>query len=202
MERYLVRAITLAVPAVTAFCAFYPYRKRALDAMKLRSGVLREICMAMFVAGIAGIIALTVRPVIDKVDWENQNNDLWGDIILRIGRHTWTEQTNFVPILPLFQSDNWSLSHMLINILGNIAMFAPVGFLVSALFRKPGFKRALLTGFALSLFIEVSQYFTLRVTDINDLILNTLGSVCGYGIYVIVCKLWPNFAGKLFCHKL
>lgn len=200
--RYLTRMLTLAIPAVIAFSAFYPYRKRALQAMKLRSGVLRETCMVLFVAGIASIIALTVRPVIDKVYWENQENYLWGDIILRIGRRKWSSQTNFIPILPLFQSNNWDLGHMLINTLGNIAMFVPVGFLVSALFRKPGWKRAFAVGCALSLFIEVSQYFINRITDVNDLILNTLGAVCGYFLYLLVRKIWPGLAQALACQNM
>jgi glycopeptide antibiotics resistance protein len=45
----------------------------------------------------------------------------------------------------------------------------------------------LLAGAGFSLIIEIIQLlFYDRVTDIDDLILNTLGFAAGYGIYVLV----------------
>lgn len=34
-----------------------------------------------------------------------------------------------------------------------------------------------------SLIIEISQLFNFRTTDINDLMMNTLGTAVGYGLY-------------------
>ena len=52
------------------------------------------------------------------------------------------------------------------------------------------FKKTALTGFLISLAIEIIQLpFAVRASDIDDLILNTLGVMAGYGIYALVKKL-------------
>lgn len=63
----------------------------------------------------------------------------------------------------------------------NIILFLPFGFLLPVIWER---FRALLptaiAGFLFSLAIELSQLFTFRVTDINDLIGNTLGAILGF----------------------
>lgn len=86
-------------------------------------------------------------------------------------------------------------SYFLIEVLGNIGMFAVVGFMLPLLWR--GFQKAkvtILTCFSLSLFIEVAQLLLPRATDVDDLILNTLGGVLGYLFYRLVQKIAPGFA--------
>ncbi len=68
------------------------------------------------------------------------------------------------------------------NILGNIAVFVPIGTLAAFLFRR-GFCHTAGVGFCLSLLIETVQIPLDRTTDVDDLILNTLGTVVGYGCY-------------------
>lgn len=47
-----------------------------------------------------------------------------------------------------------------------------------------------MTGFLLSLSIEIIQLpFAVRASDVDDLILNTLGCMVGYGIYALVRKI-------------
>ena len=72
----------------------------------------------------------------------------------------------------------------------NAAMFAPFGFLLPVLWRKcRKWKVTVLAGFLLSLTIEVLQMFCFRATDVDDLLMNTLGAFLGY------CLAW------LFFHK-
>lgn len=73
----------------------------------------------------------------------------------------------------------------LFNILGNVAVFVPVGWLVAAL-TQGHFRRTVLTGFGISLFIEVMQLPLNRTTDVDDLILNTTGAVIGWGCWRMV----------------
>ena len=47
-------------------------------------------------------------------------------------------------------------------------------------------------GFLLSIFVEISQFilafvsgFTLRYVDINDVLFNTLGSFCGFVLFLL-----------------
>lgn len=66
-----------------------------------------------------------------------------------------------------------------INFLGNIAVFVPLGFFISKIFRINPWKAALI-GLCISLFIEVSQLFIAgRRSDIDDLWLNFLGALIG-----------------------
>ena len=72
----------------------------------------------------------------------------------------------------------------------NAVMFAPFGFLLPVLWCKcRKWKVTVLAGFLLSLTIEVLQMFCFRATDVDDLIMNTLGAGFGY------------FAAWLFFHN-
>lgn len=92
---------------------------------------------------------------------------------------------NLVPIVYLF--DYESFQEALTNVLGNTAMFVPVGILWPAVFRQlDTHKKVIGAGMGLSLFIEVLQLpFYDRVTDIDDLLLNTLGYFLGYGLFLL-----------------
>lgn len=90
---------------------------------------------------------------------------------------------NAVPIVRMpFYSDK---TEMLLNHIGNIAIFIPSGFILPILYRRLNtFRKVLLTGAGLSLCIELLQLpFFERTSDIDDLILNTLGVAVGYWLY-------------------
>lgn len=74
----------------------------------------------------------------------------------------------------------------------NIIMFLPLGLLIPCIWKKcRSITNVTVTGFLLSLTIEISQMFNARATDIDDLLANTIGVCAGYliwrGIYVLVC---------------
>lgn len=65
----------------------------------------------------------------------------------------------------------------------NILLFVPFGFLLPIVWdRFRTIKNAAVMGLLTSLCVELSQIFTLRTTDINDLITNTIGTIIGYFI--------------------
>lgn len=67
------------------------------------------------------------------------------------------------------------------NAMLNVALFAPLGAFLPLLWREfRSLPRTALAGFGLSLAIEILQIFTFRLTDVNDLITNTLGTLLGY----------------------
>lgn len=76
----------------------------------------------------------------------------------------------------------------LLNIGGNIALFVPFGFCCPELFRKMrNFPATVAAGACLSICVEVLQLFTgLGCCDIDDVILNTTGTVAGYMIYAVL----------------
>ena len=73
----------------------------------------------------------------------------------------------------------------IINLGGNIIMFIPLGFLLPRVFlRITSLPRVLLTTTVLITLVEILQLFTLVGScDIDDLILNVIGSAIGYGIF-------------------
>ena len=58
------------------------------------------------------------------------------------------------------------------------------------------FGKTVLSGALLSVSIEFIQLFMPRFTDIDDVILNTLGTLIGALIYMAVNKLFPDFTQK------
>lgn len=95
---------------------------------------------------------------------------------------------NLVPIVYLL--DYEIRREALINVIGNTAMFIPIGIIWPIVFRKldtPA--KVIAAGAGLSLFIEILQLpFFDRVSDIDDLLLNSLGYLLGYGIFLIAKK--------------
>ncbi|SMF85536.1 Glycopeptide antibiotics resistance protein [Paenibacillus uliginis N3/975] len=72
----------------------------------------------------------------------------------------------------------------------NILLFMPLGFLLPTIW--PQFrtiKNTACTGFFFSLAIELSQLLNHRITDIDDLLMNTLGAIIGYLLYRALFKM-------------
>lgn len=92
---------------------------------------------------------------------------------------------NFIPFEWLL---DFSAGYM-VNMILNIALFLPLGVLLPMLGERwKTLKSVVLTGFLFSLFIEFMQIFSFRTTDVDDLIMNTLGAAAGYGIWKLLSK--------------
>ena len=93
---------------------------------------------------------------------------------------------NLVPMVNLLNYEIFR--EMLINVVGNTAMFIPLGIVWPSVFKKlDTHKKVIAAGVGYSLCIEILQLlFYDRVTDIDDLILNSLGYLIGYGLYLLV----------------
>ena len=75
----------------------------------------------------------------------------------------------------------------------NVILFLPFGFFSTLLwkrFRNPFWN--VLTGFGVSLSIELLQLFTFRATDINDLITNAFGTFLGWILGRILIHFVPE----------
>ena len=92
---------------------------------------------------------------------------------------------NLIPLVNLF--DYEIRREALINLIGNTAMFIPLGIVWPSVFRKLNTHAKVIgAGICISLLIEILQLpFFDRVSDIDDLILNSLGFLMGYGIYLL-----------------
>ena len=97
-----------------------------------------------------------------------------------------SDMISFIPFYFLFDRyDGW-----LLNIIGNIAMFIPVGIVWPICFRKlDNIKKTVFAGVGLVLLIELTQLICPeRHTDIDDLILNTSGVAIGACIIFAIRK--------------
>lgn len=80
---------------------------------------------------------------------------------------------NLIPLVGII--DDWK------NSILNVLLFVPMGMMLPILWSKFRQKKnTLLFGFGTSLTIELLQMLTFRVTDVNDLITNTLGTYLGF----------------------
>ena len=72
------------------------------------------------------------------------------------------------------------------NLAGNILIFVPYGFFISVASRARGFFKTLFFSMGLSLCVEIIQLFA-RVGsfDVDDILLNTIGGVLGYIVFLI-----------------
>ena len=99
---------------------------------------------------------------------------------------------NLVPFVNMFH--HAAGRDILLNVIGNAAMFIPTGIVLPIVYKRlNSFWKVVLTGALISLAIELLQLlFFERVTDIDDLMLNTLGAAAGYGIYSLfrrICRI-------------
>ena len=79
--------------------------------------------------------------------------------------------------------------HAVVNLVGNILVFIPMGYLLPRIWKK--FQHFLYLFLAVALmviFVELLQYVTLLGScDIDDLLLNLIGAVVGYSVWRIKC---------------
>ena len=91
-----------------------------------------------------------------------------------------------ISLIPFSDETHWLGVQRVLN----AVMFAPFGFLLPVLWRScRKWSVTTFAGFLLSLTIEILQMFCFRATDVDDLLMNTLGAGFGY------------FAAWLFFHK-
>ena len=97
---------------------------------------------------------------------------------------------NFLPIVYLL--DYEIRREALINVIGNTTMFMPIGIIWPLVFKKlDSHRKVIAAGVGFSLCIEILQLpFFDRVTDIDDLLLNSLGFLAGYGLFLLFRRLF------------
>ncbi|MEK4893364.1 glycopeptide antibiotics resistance protein [Bacillus sp. RC55] len=105
---------------------------------------------------------------------------------------------NLVPfrstIRYLTEFDSYNLDIVLMNTLGNIIIFIPFGFLLPLLFKQiNNVKMASKIFIKFILLIESLQLLTFTgVFDIDDIILNMLGALIGYGSFIGMKHIWER----------
>ena len=102
-----------------------------------------------------------------------------------------TGQANVLPfktILRYLHGDpRWSIA--IINLVGNVILFVPIGFLVPFVFREITWQKSLALAAGIGLAMEgMEAVFRVGIFDIDDVILNASGVMIGYWIFAVFVK--------------
>lgn len=90
---------------------------------------------------------------------------------------------NFIPFREILRYEIGS-KYFYWNVVGNIMIFVPFGFFISLYLGSQKVNRPLLITAIASLTIELVQMFIGRSFDIDDILLNCVGGICGFLLYI------------------
>lgn len=192
--------------ALLIWALIRPLRLHRLAARGLVSPRRREIALLLYVLFCVGLCALTLFPY-----------GFWGDCI----RMLWEPDFEWSPDFPGWQEGLRRLQALPGSITpfqeilrvtkggpwlefvlwGNIAIFAPIGFGLGLLWREKRWYHAVVLGGVFSSTIEFVQIFVGRVSDVDDIMLNTAGTILGFFFYYIACKVFPFNWNKFHCQR-
>ena len=105
-------------------------------------------------------------------------------VLARLG----TERTgsDWIPLRILRIRQWWAQIDLIEQIIANIIMFIPLGFLLTPSYGR----RSILFGLILSLIVEISQLvFHCGFSEIDDIIHNAIGTWIGTEAYYYLCRL-------------
>lgn len=188
---YFARMILPALLGALLWAVTRTCRSRRLEKAGYAAGPYREGALLLSFMFLSGLFWLTLTPP-----------DL--GYFLRTGQWLFPPGVpfqggiNLVPVVEswrlfLFYLEKGMWSAILINFPGNIVMFIPIGLFAGLLSDKPRWWKGTLWAFALSFFIETAQLFVARGTDVDDLILNTIGGLAGHGLFLLLRRSVPGF---------
>lgn len=100
-----------------------------------------------------------------------------------------SEFANYIPFSMTIDS---------VGYIQNILLFIPFGMLCPLFTKKSYGIVYVITGFLFSFLIECSQLLNNRSSDVDDLIMNTLGAIIGYIIYKLILERFIG-KGKIKC---
>lgn len=113
---------------------------------------------------------------------------LWVTVFSRIGN----ESRRFYPPFSSYRAIANGSGRALQEVIGNILLFVPVGVIAGLLFHLNPWQAGAV-GFLFSLVIESCQwFFWLGAFEIDDLLHNTMGAVCG----CLIAQLIPQIQGR------
>lgn len=108
---------------------------------------------------------------------------------------------NFIPFKEIFRYD-LGTPKFIKNIIGNIIMFIPFGFFASYFLKSKNISIPLILTIILTTTIETVQYYIGRVFDIDDIILNIVGGILGYLLFITMDFLQNKIPGLKNNHIL
>lgn len=145
------------------------------NAKKIKSyrvSILKSVVTVIFIMYIAALLKIILFKNIS--------------LIQMFGKYKKMRSVNLIPFKSIFESlavsKRMGIFWSIANVFGNLIVFIPFGYLVPIMWKKAmKFKNILMLSAGLSLFFETFQYITgTGSSDIDDIMLNTMGAIIGY----------------------
>lgn len=184
MKIYLDEMLSIALFALPVYAIL---RIIVCKSFKVRRNIPREIFLGVFAVFTVALLILVLQDDPGRYSLSR----MWQTATSRVRSG---KDINLIPFgtIRRFWSRPGSDGFM-INIVGNIAMFIPVGLLLPLLWKRwQSFGKIFLAGLLLPVMIEFCQLFLGRSVDIDDVLLNLGGVLLGYGLYCLIKKLLPR----------
>lgn len=145
----------------------------------------RELLLALFGLYLIGLASQTLM----GASWRPEGMGLW-----KFAQSRW-QQGWGINLEPGFtirsMLEKGSHGQKIINLAGNVVIFAPLGLLPPLLWKRCRHLWAALgLSAGVSCLIEFLQLFVGRSVDVDDVILNTLGGLLGYLLFCLIPKKW------------
>ena len=116
---------------------------------------------------------------------------------------SWSE-SNFTPFKEILRYNVGSRLFFK-NVIGNMVMFVPFGLFASYFLKLDRVYQISLLTFITSITVEITQLLIGRVFDVDDLLLNLIGGIIGYGIYRLIHNIkdkLPSFLKKDYIYNI
>ena len=170
---FFVPFLVLSAITVPCWLVFRLYRLRTPGH---RLSFHREILLLTFVVYLSGLATATLIP--------NHNSRLAAEAAVGIDLHP--NLASLICSSAILPRGSKARFFCMYNAAGNILLFFPLGILLPLVWRRLHFWGGLGIATALSISIELLQYFSrawgsYRTADINDVVLNVFGAGVGLG---------------------
>lgn len=170
---------------------YIPIRFLYLKRKKKNISYSHEMLLAAFVLYMVGLLSQTIVP-----KWIMGRDSVTDKFFFEITTSNDNSSLNLVPFKTIWQYFLGDISNVssiditaisVLNISANLLLFAPIGFFVPFLWKRQcSIIRILAVGFFTTCSIEFIQYFIGRSSDIDDVILNTIGVLFGYFVFKFI----------------
>lgn len=168
--RFFIASITWLISTLPFLVPYHILLTSQSKKMGYKLSIEHIVIVCIFVYYLTGVLSFTGIPSIKDIV---QNR--FGIITPR-GLNFPPDEINLIPFL-------W-LTEGVRPYIENILLFIPLGFMLPCIWKKyEVLWKTALSGMSISLIIELSQLFNSRITDIDDLLMNTLGALIGWVIF-------------------
>ncbi|MCC3376335.1 VanZ family protein [Cohnella sp. REN36] len=133
-----------------------------------------------------GSIAL-IKSRMDTMQWNREKYGIWNYNIVP-----------FKTIRAAIESYiTLGFDRSVVNSIANVVLFVPMGLLLPLIMRRPSFVKVMFLSLSIIFTIELFQLITcLGIADIDDVILNFLGCIIGYGMQSTYNKVRETRRGE------